>query len=322
MNPETAARQARMIALLDRLAPFQGLTLSTMDGISFMRTNRAHPRGPILYEPCIVIVCQGRKRGYLGDAVYIYDAQQYLVLSVPLPLESETEASEAEPLLAVKLRIDMPVAAELVLALDQPRLPSAAGRPSLAERTQPAGIGSTPLSEKMSDTLLRLLDVLTAPADAAILGPAIVRELLFYVLTGPQGGALRAGLTQQSQFGKIGKALRRIHAEFAAPIDVGTLASEAGMSVAAFHASFKAVTHTSPIQYLKTTRLHKARMLMVQDGVSAATASSRVGYESTSQFSREFKRFFGRSPVQEAAHMKTAFIEVPASAAAPYLTVQ
>jgi AraC-like DNA-binding protein len=298
------------------------MTLSTLEGITLSRTNCAHPRGPVLYEPCIVIVCQGRKRVYLGESVYVFDAQQYLVLSVPLPLESETEASEAEPLLAVKLRIDLPVVAELVMALDQPRPVPVAGQRSLAERTQPAGIASTPLSDKMSDALLRLLEVLTVPADAAILGPAIVRELLFYVLTGPQGGAIRASLTLQSQFGKIGKALRRIHAEFALPIDVGTLASEAGMSVAAFHASFKAVTHTSPIQYLKTTRLHKARLLMVQDGVNAATASSRVGYESTSQFSREFKRFFGRSPLQEAAHMKTALLEMPAEDTSRYATVQ
>jgi AraC-like DNA-binding protein len=148
-----------------------------------------------------------------------------------------------------------------------------------------------------------------------------VRELLYRVLTGPQGAAVHAALTQQSHFGRIGKALRRIHASYDRPVDVATLAREAGMSVAAFHAHFKAVTRSTPIQYLKTTRLHKARLLMVQDGVSAATASHLVGYESSSQFNREFKRFFGRTPASEAEVMKKALMQLPPQPTA-YVTVQ
>lgn len=292
-------RQARMIALLDRLAPCEGYTLSALDGVKFMRADQPIARMPVLYEPCIVIVCQGRKKGYLGDQFYIYDANHYLVLSVPLPFESETEASAKEPMLAVAIRIDLREAAELVLALENGKA---------AAPATPSGIFSTPLSENMSDALLRLLEVLTVPQDATILGPAIVKEILYRVLTGPQGGAIHASLTQQSHFGKIGKALRRIHSNYQGQLDVGTLAKEAGMSVAAFHANFKAVTLASPIQYLKTTRLHKARLLMVQDGASAATAAHTVGYESTSQFSREFKRFFGRTPIQEASLMKSALM--------------
>lgn len=296
MNNE---HQSRLVALLNKLAPFEGYTLSALDGVRFMRANRSLPRIPVMYEPSIVIVCQGRKRGYLADESYVYDAHHYLVLSVPLPFESETEASEKEPMLAVGIRIDLQVAADLVLALSKSRKDKMA---------TPAGIYSTPMSDDMSDALLRLLTALTVPDDAAILGPAIVKELLYRVLTGPQGGAVLASLTQQSQFGKIGKALRRIHEHYDSEIDVSTLASEAGMSVAAFHANFKAVTNTTPIQYLKSTRLHKARLLMVQDGVSAATASNMVGYESSSQFSREFKRFFGRTPLQEAVEMKSALM--------------
>lgn len=310
---DTEARQRRMIELLGKLAPEQGYTLSALDGIKFMRSNHTTPRTPVLYEPCIVIVCQGRKRCYLGQQSFQYDARHYLVLSVPLPFEGETEqASPEEPLLAISLRIDLPVAAELALALDQ-----LGGAPA-----SPASICATPLCDKMSDALLRLLETLDCAEEAPILGPAIVRELLFRVLTGPQGGSLRAALGQHNQFGKIGKALRRIHSGFNDQIDVGTLASDAGMSVAAFHANFKAVTLTSPIQYLKTTRLHKARLLMVQDGMNAATAANRVGYESSSQFSREFKRFFGRSPQQEAAHMKNLLMQMPAETASPYVTVQ
>ncbi len=307
-----STRQQSTIALLEALAPGEGYTLSALEGVRFMRANAPIPRIPVLYEPSIVIVCQGRKRGYLGDAVYTYDPRHYLVLSVPLPFESETEASVHEPMLAVALRIDLQVAAELVLALEG----------SATRADPPAGIFSTPLDEAMSDALLRLLQALQSPSDARILGPSIVRELLYRVLTGPQGGAIHASLTQHSHFGKIGKALRRIHASYDTPIDVGTLAREAGMSVPAFHNHFKAVTLTTPIQYLKTTRLHKARLLMVQDGVSAATASHLVGYESPSQFSREFKRFFGRTPAHEAAEMRNALIQLPAQAPAQRMAMQ
>jgi AraC-like DNA-binding protein len=310
---DPAARQHRMIQLLRQLAPFEGYTLSALEGIKFMRLDRPLARTPVLYEPCIVIVCQGIKRGFLGGHEFIYDARHFLVASVPLPFESETIASAEEPMLAVSLRIDMPLAAELVAALDKSR-----GETSISA----ASMCATPLSDKMSDALLRLLEVLMVPGDCAILGPGFVRELLFYVLTGPQGGAIRTALAQHSQFGKIGKALRRIHADYQEQIDVGTLASEAGMSVAAFHANFKSVTQTSPMQYLKSTRLHKARLLMVQDGMSASSASNRVGYESSSQFSREFKRFFGRSPLQEASHMKRTLMQMPAENTSQYVTVQ
>jgi AraC-like DNA-binding protein len=242
----------------------------------------------------------------------VYDPQHCLVLSVPLPFESDTLASREEPMLAVAISIDLKLAAELVLALDARHRQQASAA---------AGICSTPLTEEMSDALLRLLTALSSPDDALILGPGIVRELLYRVLTGPQGAAVHAALTQQSHFGRIGKALRRIHASYDRPVDVATLAREAGMSVAAFHAHFKAVTRSTPIQYLKTTRLHKARLLMVQDGVSAATASHLVGYESSSQFNREFKRFFGRTPASEAEVMKKALMQLPPQPTA-YVTVQ
>lgn len=306
--------QQRMMALLNRLAPSEGSTLSALDGVKFMRANRPIPRMPVLYEPCIVIVCSGRKRGYLGGQSYVYDAQQFLVMSVPLPFEGETElASEAEPMLAVSIRIDLQMAAELMLAVEQSGAAIAA---------EPKGIISTPMDPRLCDAVLRLLEALTTPLETQLLAPGVMREILYRVLTGVQGGSLRAALAHQSHFGKIGKALRRIHADVSSQIDVATLAGEAGMSVAAFHANFKAVTQTSPIQYLKSTRLHKARLLMVQDGLSAATASARVGYESSSQFSREFKRFFGRTPADEAREMRTLLCQMPAERGSPYITVQ
>lgn len=313
VSSQVSPVQARMVALLDKLAPQEGHTLAPIDGVKFMRATRSLPRMPVLYEPCIVVIAQGRKRGYLGDEVFPYDAQQFLVLAVPLPFEAETEASPEEPLLGISMRIDLKVAAELLLALDE------AG--SYAQQ-MPKGICATPLDAKLGDAVVRLLDACTSPLDAKLLAPSILREIYFRVLASEQGGAIRAALTHQSQFGKIAKALRRIHADYNGALDVAKLAEEAGMSVPAFHANFKSVTQTSPIQYLKTTRLHKARLLMVQDGVTAAVASDRVGYESPSQFSREFKRFFGRTPQEETRFMKNLLVEFPAEQSSRYVTVQ
>ncbi|GAA3928437.1 AraC family transcriptional regulator [Luteimonas lutimaris] len=303
MPAADVAVSRRMTNLLTELAPNEGYTLSALDGVRFMRSDRPLGRTPVLYEPSIVIVCQGRKRGFLGDEIYLYDAQHYLVLSVPLPFSTETEASEAQPMLAVSLRLDLTAVADLVLAIGQSRDHT---------NVAPRGMVSTPLGEVLADATLRLLEVLASPLEAQILGPAIVREICFRVLVGEQGGAMRAALAHQGQFGKVAKALRRIHADYAQALDVAHLAGEAGMSVPAFHAHFKTVTQTSPIQYIKSMRLHQARLLMIRDGVTAAAASARVGYESPSQFSREFKRFFGRTPVEEVRDLRASFALSPA----------
>lgn len=292
------SRQAEMAELIRQLAPQEGHTRSLLDGVRLMRADRPLGRTPVLYEPSIVIVCQGHKRGYLANRVYHYDPQHYLVLSVPLPFSTETDASPGEPLLAVSVRLDMTAVADLVIEVDQQ---------ASATSTAPAGIVSTPLDAALADTTVRLLRALRSPLEARVLGPAVVRELCFRVLLGEQGGAIRAALASHGNFGRIARVLRRIHTDYAQPLDVAVLAREAGLSVPAFHAHFKAVAATSPIQYIKSVRLHQARLMMIRDHVTAAGAAVRVGYESPSQFNREFKRLFGRSPGEEAREMRSAF---------------
>jgi AraC-like DNA-binding protein len=222
----------------------------------------------------------------------------------------ETEASAEEPLLAMYLRLDFQLTADLLLELE------AYGQPVIAE---PRGMLSTPMDARLSASVLRFLEVLADPLDLALLGPALLREIYYRVLTSAQGGAMRAALMQQGRFAIIARTLRKIHASFSEELDIGQLAQQASMSVATFHHHFKAVTSTSPIQYLKSTRLHQARLLMIRTDMLVATASAEVGYESASQFSREFKRLFGLTPAAEAKRMRESFA-LPAFADATYVS--
>jgi AraC-like DNA-binding protein len=189
-----------------------------------------------------------------------------------------------------------------------------------AQSEAPQSMMSSPMDAALRSSVLRFLEAMNKPLDAAVLGPSLVRELYFRVLTGAQGNAMRAALAMQGQFGKIGKALRRIHSAYAQPLDLPQLASEAGMSVPTFHSHFKAITHTSPMQYVKSTRLHQARLLMVRQGMTAEAASHAVGYASPSQFNREFKRLFGLTPAAETKRMLENFAVPPAHAASDYVS--
>lgn len=312
-RPETSLKdRQRMVGLLRKLAPHEGYNLTAMPDVRILRSDRALSSTPVLYDPGIVIVCQGRKRGYFGDQVYLYDEQHYLAVAVPVPFTMETDATPDHPLLAIYMHLDFRVAAELMIQLDRHDTP--------ARVNQPQSMMSSPMDAALRRSVLRFLEAMSEPLEATILGPALVRELYFRVLTGAQGDAMRAALAMQGQFGKIGKALRRIHANYAQPLDLSLLADEAGMSVPTFHSHFKAITRTSPMQYVKSTRLHQARLLMVRQGITAEAACHAVGYTSASQFNREFKRLFGLPPAAEIKRMRESFALPPAHANPEYVS--
>lgn len=176
------------------------------------------------------------------------------------------------------------------------------------------------MDQAMQASVLRFLEAMHRPLEAAVLGSSLLRELYFRVLTGAQGRPMREALAMRGQFGKIGRSLRLIHASYAESLDVTQLAEEAGMSVPSFHTHFKAITRVSPMQYVKSTRLHQACLLMVRQDLSAEAASHAVGYTSPSQFSREFKRLFGLTPAAEAKHMRESFAIPPAFADGTYVS--
>ncbi len=296
-----APRDIRLATLLGNLAQGEGYSASLLPGVKFMRSTQPVIRSKVSYDPSIVIVAQGRKRGYLGGQIFTYDANHYLVLSVPLPFECETMASPEGPLLGISVSVSPGVIAELMMEVRMAR-PIPMGKPE--------SIRANPLDDRLYDAAVRLVEALGDADEARILGPQCVREILYRVLCGEEGGTLRALAAPHTHFGQISRALHRIHEDYASPIDMATLAAEAGMSLSTFHAHFKAVTSSPPLQYLKSIRLHKARLLMVNQGETASSACRMVGYESASQFNREFKRFFGDTPAAVAEEMRRSLINL------------
>jgi AraC-like DNA-binding protein len=241
------------------------------------------------------MLAQGEKRVYLGDEVHTYDFSQYLVLPVPLPAECEGRTAPGQPILGLSIAVDPMEVGKLVMEMESD--PDAA-------QALPRGLFCAPMHDALYDATFRLVQALAEPRDTQVLAPMIKREILYRVLRGENGGILRGLVHRDRRFFRIAKALRKIHDAYREDFDIGKLAGEAGMSGSTFHSSFKAVTQTSPLQYLKNVRLHKARALMIQDGLNASVAAFQVGYESASQFNREYRRLFGVTPAKDATVLR------------------
>lgn len=292
-------REATCLQLADKINHLKNndkIISERLAGIRLLYGVEPGPRTPVMYQPGIIFLFSGHKIGYINEREFRYDANEYLLLTVPLPFECETWATPEVPLAGIRLDIDVLQLQELLMDIGEDerfQLPMAA-----------SGINSATLSDEILCAVERLLDVMERPLDARILGKQIIREILYHVLMGPRGGALLALVSRQTHFSLISRVLKQIEMKYTENLNVEQLAAEANMSVSAFHHNFKAVTSTSPLQYLKSYRLHKARMMMIHDGMKASAAAMRVGYESASQFSREFKRYFGVTPGEDAAKMR------------------
>ena len=282
----------KMVELLERQLPKESVVTTSINGVKLYRIENSYNRKPASYDSEIIIIAQGEKRIYLGDNVYNYNPSRYLVLPVPLPVECEAIISADGPLFGITIKVDPLIVGEILLELDDTRPPA---------DDLHKGIYTALMTEGIADTALRLLEALSSPVDGRILGPMIMREIIYRVLRGENGEALQALAYRDRRFFQIAKVLNKIHQAYHQNHDIRSLAMEAGMSISSFHTSFKTVTDASPLQYIKSVRLHKARELMIQDGVNAYNAALRVGYESPSQFNREYKRFFGITPAKDTA---------------------
>lgn len=293
-------REAICLQLTDKIKILKekgNLTQSLQPDVGLLYGTEPGARTPVMYDPGIIFLFSGHKIGYINERVFRYDTNEYLLLTVPLPFECETYATPEVPLAGLRINVDLLQLQELLMDIGE----DDQFQPSMAA----SGINSATLSEEILCAAERLLDVMERPLDARILGKQIIREILYHVLTGPRGGALLALVSRQTHFSLISRVLKRIENKYTENLNVEQLAAEANMSVSAFHHNFKSVTSTSPLQYLKTYRLHKARMMIIHDGMKASAAAMQVGYESASQFSREFKRYFGVTPGEDAARIRT-----------------
>ncbi|MBX3735962.1 MAG: AraC family transcriptional regulator [Candidatus Didemnitutus sp.] len=298
--PSADVATRRLAELLSELATGEGFSASRLPGVRFMRSTIHVPRSPIAYDPGLCLIAQGTKIGHFGERRVVYDAHNYLALAAPTPFECETRGSARQPVLGLFVTVPPALIAELLLQMN----------PGDERSSNAVAVQTAPLDADMIGAAERLVANLREPEDARILAPHGVREIVYRALRGPLGGSLRALAAPDSHFGQISRVLHRLHTDFAQPVGIETLAREAGMSASTFHARFKQITSSSPVQYLKALRLHKARLLMVHDGLNASSAAHRVGYESVSQFSREFKRLFGATPAAAAGQLREALVRL------------
>ncbi len=282
-----------MIGLLGMLVPEEGVIRDIIEGVDLFRITKSTPRTPQTYQPSIIILAQGNKRVFIGEEEIKYDPLNYLVLSVPLPLECETNAEIDKPLLGVTVKVDAVKVGEILLSMDDHKKNI---------KSVPKGIYSAPLDNSLLDAVIRFLETLSSPTDRRFLGPMIAKEIIYRVICGEKGDALRALAYRNQSFFQIARILDKIHESYGNKFDLDSLALEAGMSISAFHSSFKSVTNTSPLQYIKNVKLHKAKLLMLEEGINAYNAAIHVGYESPSQFNREYKRLFGITPAKDVAY--------------------
>ena len=282
--------------------PDGGSSESRLKGVHFYKATQPSPRKPVLYDPGICIVAQGRKVGYLGGQMFQFDAKHYLVVSVTMPFECETFASPEEPLLAIYIDVDLAQLHDLI-----GRLGAHTEFGNIDEKTLTRGMGPAAMEKDMADATYRLVKCLQSETEAQILGPGLVREILFRVLTGAQAPVLYSLAMHSGVFSQVARAVKIMQTDYSEKLDVDQLANTARMSHSAFHRAFKEVTSDSPMQYLKKVRLTKAKNMIVQENMKAFIAADRVGYESTSQFSRDFKRYFGQSPAEMMRELRAAW---------------
>ncbi|WP_116807157.1 AraC family transcriptional regulator [Steroidobacter cummioxidans] len=288
--PNLDEQQAELAALVTRLTPTEGVHPSAIAALTVIRSNSPSMPTPSLYDPSLCIVVQGKKRAVLGEEVYYYDALNYLTVSVTLPAIGHVlEATPEKPYLCLRLELDARMIGELLLQVGRSAVPPSTDRGLYVARTSP----------QLLDAVLRLTRLLEQPRDAAILAPLVLREIHYRVLTGELGHRLRELCVVDSQVNRVARAIELLRKRFTESLRIEDLAAAAHMSESSLHHRFKAVTAMSPMQFQKHLRLHEARRLMLTEGLEAAAAAHRVGYESPSQFSREYRRLFGAPPRRE-----------------------
>lgn len=288
--------QTALAEMIARYATSDGIHATAIPRLTLIRLST--PTEPIhaLHEPALCIVVQGRKQVILGDKIYRYGPEQFLVVSVDVPIIGQvTEASPEKPYLCFRLDLDPGVLAALIME---------AGPAPGADEAAAPGLCLDLVTPELLSAAARLVALLAMPRDVPILAPLAEREILYRLLTGSQGPRLREIARAESRLQQINRAIGWIKRNYHKPFRIESVAREARMSPSALHQHFKAVTAMSPLQYQKQLRLQEARRLILSAALDAASAGFRVGYESPSQFSREYSRLFGAPPLRDVARLR------------------
>lgn len=285
---ELVERIARAIPKDGRVEPLEGLTFNRSSSLT----------GPLhaVAQPCLCIIGQGGKEVQLGASSYQYDPFHYLLVTTELPLVGHvSQASKEHPYLSLRLMLDSNLVSSVMVE---------AGHASPRNGTDVRAIDVSPLNANLLDAVMRLVRLLDAPADVAVLAPLIKREIVYRLLTGEQGARLRHIAVLGGHSHRIARAVKRLHEDFDQTLPIENLAEEFGMSVSSFHHHFKAVTGMTPLQFQKQLQLQEARRLMLNENLDAATAGYQVGYNDASHFNREYKRLFGCPPMRDVERLR------------------
>jgi AraC-like DNA-binding protein len=292
------AALAEMAGLITRFTVAEGPNPTAVAGLMLYRANAPSGLHHGVQSPCVCVIAQGAKRVLLGDEVYRYDRARYLAASMNLPVSGQVvEASAEKPYLAMKLDVAPQEIAALILEAKLPE--PGTGAPS-------RGMFVSRIDTAIIEAFVRLLRLLESPEDIPALAPVVRREILYRMLKGDEGQRLRQIAAASAHATRIAKAIEWLRQNYTRSLRVEELAAQASMSASSFHEHFRAVTAMSPLKFQKQLRLQHARQLLISEALDAATAGHRVGYESPSQFSREYSRLFGAPPAADRKRLASA----------------
>ena len=286
-----------LASIIARFATEDGEYRTPIDGLNLYRQSAATVWQHGAYRPCYAIVVQGRKTLTVGADTYHYGVGEYILTALDLPVSSQvTNVRSDTPYLCFSMALDGERLKELLSRVNVPRQ---------AVTAEPLrGLAVNAASPELLDASLRLLRLLDQPEDISAMAPLIEQEILYRLLTGPNGPRLLQVAMAESQSNRVARAVAWLRGNFEQPLRIEELAERVGMSVSSLHHHFKAVTAMSPMQYQKQLRLHEARRLMIVEQLDVGSAGHRVGYQSPSQFSREYSRLYGLPPLKDVEAMR------------------
>ncbi|NBA94734.1 AraC family transcriptional regulator [Pseudomonas sp. R5(2019)] len=297
LPPDLEQQRTELANLIGRHTPEQGSFCTAIESLHLVRYCERTSSFPTLAQPALCIMANGSKEVRLGDETYLYNPLNYMVVSVAMPISGRIlEACQSNPSLSIRLDIDPSEINTLI---------AEAGPLGVPSRPTGRGLYVEQMDSDLLDAVLRLTRLLETPKDIPILAPLIRREILYRLLRGKQGHRLYEIALGNTQTHRVSQAIHWLNSNFQSPLRIDDLARQVNLSVSTLHHRFKAVTSMSPLQYQKQLRLQEARRLMLSEGLEASAAGYRVGYESPSQFSREYSRLYGAPPLRDMARLRS-----------------